>query len=296
MRLIHISDPHLTDLSNLPRTWIRGKRRLGHLSWRRRRRHRHLRTNLDALCEAALALAPDLVLVTGDLTHLGTADEHVQAAEWLRSLGPPGRVMVIPGNHDLYGKDSWPLCASQWAQYLHVSSPAAADRGEEPAYWAPFPSRLCLNGAEIHGLNSGLPTAVGLATGALGAAQLRRLAGNLASSSLGALQLIALHHPPLPGLMSRRRALLDADALGPLLDQAHLVLHGHGHFNHRYAMGCAQVFATGSASTKEAPFRLFDLSNSASSFKVCTELRVLSGSRFRVVQSETLFLSRRSAK
>ncbi len=294
MRLIHISDPHLTDLCNLPRSWIRGKRRLGHLSWRRRRRRRHLRSNLDALCEAALALAPDLVLVTGDLTHLGTPDEHAQAAAWLRSLGPPSRVMVVPGNHDLYARDSWAHCASQWAPYLHILSPVGAAPEGEPAYWAPFPSRLRVDGVDIHGLNSGQPTAIGLATGALGGAQLRRLADSLTDAPPHKLQLIALHHPPLPGLMSKRRALRDAEDLGPLLRQAQLVLHGHGHFNHRYAIGGAQVFATGSASTREASFRLFDLHNGVSSFTVRTELRTLCGSGFRVAQCERLSLNQGS--
>lgn len=295
MRLIHISDPHLTDISNLPRSWIRGKRRLGYLSWRHRRRHRHLRSALDALSEAALALQPDLLLVTGDLTHLGAADEHAQAAAWLRSLGSPERVMVIPGNHDLYARDSWSHCASQWAPYLHIASPAQAAAAGEPAYWAPFPSRLRLNGVAIHGLNSGLPSAIGLSIGALGGAQLRRLADNLAATPPDVLQVVALHHPPLPGLMSRRRALRDAEPLGPLLRRAHLVLHGHGHFNHRYAISGAQAFATGSASTKEASFRLFDLNSSGGAFAAHMELLTLHGSAFRVAQSERLSLNRQSS-
>src|ERR687896_2204114 len=43
-------------------------------------------------------MAPDIVVVAGDLTAAGYAWEFEEAARWLESLEPP--MIVIPGNHD----------------------------------------------------------------------------------------------------------------------------------------------------------------------------------------------------
>jgi len=42
---------------------------------------------------------PELVLVSGDLCHRGTAEQHATAARLLRDLGRP--LLVVPGNHDI---------------------------------------------------------------------------------------------------------------------------------------------------------------------------------------------------
>ena len=42
---------------------------------------------------------PELIAVTGDVTHRGRRREHERAAAFLRGLGRP--LLVIPGNHDI---------------------------------------------------------------------------------------------------------------------------------------------------------------------------------------------------
>ena len=42
---------------------------------------------------------PQLIVVTGDLTHRGRPAEHERAAAFLKRLGPP--LLVVPGNHDI---------------------------------------------------------------------------------------------------------------------------------------------------------------------------------------------------
>ena len=283
MRLIHFSDPHLTDPSSLPSAGQSAKRRLGRLSWRHRRHH-HLRSNLDALCATVLDLQPDLIVLTGDLAQTGLSEELAEAGEWLRRLAPPERVLLTPGNHDLYGPDSWAACADYWGQYLHASPPSGAD-GKDPAHWAGFPSQRNVDGVHIYGLNSAMPTAIGLASGELGARQRQRLDKLLAKAPDDALRVLALHHPPLPGIMGRRRALADAADLRPLLSGAHIVLHGHGHWNRSYAAGAVRIFATGSASTKKAPFRLFDIQRTTGGFKVRMELRTKRAAAFQLAEA-----------
>src|SRR3954465_7418466 len=44
-------------------------------------------------------VAPELIVVTGDLAQRGRRSEHERAAAFLRALGRP--LLVIPGNHDI---------------------------------------------------------------------------------------------------------------------------------------------------------------------------------------------------
>ncbi len=274
MRLIHISDLHLTDLSTVGPREIRGKRRLGHSSWRRRRRHSHLPAHLDALRRAVQDAQPDFIVITGDLTHLGLPRELAAAADWLSGLAPPRRIMVTPGNHDLYAEDSWTACERHWGGYLHLSPAVGKDR--EAPFRNRFPSRVRLGGIELYGLNTGCPTPWGAASGRLGGGQRQRLRRLMGQAPAGTLKVVALHHAPVPGVMPRRRALTDARALKAVLAQAHLVLHGHGHWSRSYRCGQARVFAVGSASTADAAFRQFDIHESANDAQVRMSLHVRS--------------------
>lgn len=294
MRLIHITDPHLTSLEGISPAHFTGKRRLGYLSWRRRRRW-HLRSHLDELCAAAQALQPDLMLVTGDLVHLGLAAEAEAAAEWLSALGPPERVLAVPGNHDLYRGDAWAAVQAHWAGYLHLGAPAADAApdaapdaaGREAPHWARFPSHLRRDGIELHGLNSGLPTPIFTAAGELGAAQRDRLAKQLATASADALHILALHHPPAPGAIGRRKALRDARALAPLAGRVPLALHGHVHRDQSYRLGQARVFATNSASLADASFRRFDIEREGGGWRIEMRLERRAPGGFATAAAET---------
>ena len=82
MRLIHITDPHLSSLDGLSFMGLRGKRRSGYLSWYRKRRHVYRPGILDQLTKAVNSHQPDLVLLTGDLIHIGLESEMIEAAAW----------------------------------------------------------------------------------------------------------------------------------------------------------------------------------------------------------------------
>ena len=272
MRLIHISDLHLTDLSTVAPHEIRGKRRLGHASWRGRRRHRHQFAYLEVLREAVRNAQPDFIVVTGDLIQIGLPSELAAAANWLETLAPPGKVLVTPGNHDLYAKDSWAACERLWGGYLHLSPFAGKSR--EAPFRRGFPSHVRFDGMHLYGLNTGCPTPFGAASGRLGAGQRQRLRQLMGQAPAGTLKVVALHHAPVRGIMSARKALSDARALEPLLADAHLVLHGHGHWSRSYRCGAAQVFAVGSASTADAAFRQFDVDGQGGDVQVRMSLHV----------------------
>jgi 3',5'-cyclic AMP phosphodiesterase CpdA len=88
---------------------------------------------------------------------------------------------------------------------------------------------------------------------------------------------VLIHHPPLPGMTSWRKAVADAGALARVLDRggAELVLHGHLHRNSMVAgPGHLRVYGTASASATDhgigrgAAFRCFDVVRHAGGFRI----------------------------
>ena len=279
IRLVHITDPHLTSLAG-ERLWpLRGKRWSGYLSWRRRRRFVHRREVLDRLVDSMRAENPVQILVTGDLVHVATAAEIEAAAGWLESLGEPGRVMLVPGNHDVYAADAWPAVSSAWAGYL----PQPPGIGPLDGY--PLCRRLPCGTASVDliGLSSAVPSPLFMATGRLGAAQRQRLAHLLGASD--AFRCVLIHHPPLRGQASWRKGLTDVSALEGVLAEngAELALHGHGHRNvAARGPGRLRVFGTASASSAHAAapaaYRTFDIDHAGGCWDVHMRLMTVTES------------------
>ncbi|PKM15915.1 MAG: hypothetical protein CVV12_06280 [Gammaproteobacteria bacterium HGW-Gammaproteobacteria-2] len=275
MRLIHITDPHLTSLDAWSLTRLRGKRWQGYLSWQRNRQWQHRADMLSRLMAAVRAENAAHWLLTGDLAQIGLPDEIAAAADWLRAAGTPEKVFLIPGNHDVYAADSWPAIAAQWSKYLHIDTPA--DRVDPGAAYPVL--REC-NGVAFIGLNSAVPTAPFLARGDLGKAQRERLSVVLADvHRRGLLSCVLIHHPPLPGLTHWRKALADVHALQTLVreQQPAIMLHGHEHRNFDARCGATRVFATASASSVRtkylASYRVFDLHRDATSWQITMTLK-----------------------
>jgi 3',5'-cyclic AMP phosphodiesterase CpdA len=235
LTIAHLSDLHATDVRLESPRDLMGKRALGWLSWRRRRRREHLAAVLEALIEDLRACAPDHVAITGDLTHLGLPGEIEAAVAWLERIGPAARVAVVPGNHDAYagaaGSERW----TPWRAYMGDPAEPADAQGDAAARGFPWVRRLDV-GAALVGVSSARPTAPLLATGRIGDAQRARLERLLAAlAGEGRARVVLMHHPPLPAGQSRRRQLDDAEALRALLARtgAELILHGHTHESHR---------------------------------------------------------------
>lgn len=249
MRLIHLTDPHLSspDFPLRGRSHY-GKRYLGLASWRRRRRFKHRRDWLDDLVAAAKAQQPDLFVVTGDLVHIGLPEEIEQAGDWLRSLGDPGQVVLVPGNHDNYAADSWAAIAQCWGPYL----------GNAEAAEYPFTRQF--QEVELVGVCTALPTHPGSACGLIGEAQLAALAMRLERPN-GGPRFLAIHHPPFPGMISFRKRLRDAGRLAAIAcsDNVDVILHGHDHTDREALHQGVRIFGTGSASYQRGSFRCFDI-------------------------------------
>lgn len=257
MRFIHITDPHLSSLEESSFLELRGKRRSGYLSWRRNRRHVHRREILDRLTTAVLAHRPDLVLVTGDLVHIGLKNEIIEAAAWLKQLGPPEKVLFVPGNHDNYARDSLAAMYRHWREYLPGKHTVNGD------YAAGYPMVSVREKIKFIGVNSACTTRIFSARGELGAPQRQRLVGELDLAGDESLfRCLLIHHPPFPGMTKSRKALRDAEALREIVSQrpVDLMLYGHIHINREDRENAVRSFCTASASdSRSASYRVFDV-------------------------------------
>lgn len=216
LALAHLSDPHLPPEFDPPLHRLTGKRLLAWIGWQRKRRALHPSQPLRALLADLNSQAPDAVAVTGDLTNFALPEEFSTAAAFLARLGPPERVVAIPGNHDaLVRLDPNPALRA-WAPWM----------GPE------FPFLRRIGPLALIGLSTAVPTPPGMASGRLHGEQVETLAALLpALRAEGLCRVLLIHHPPLRLHGGWRKALHDPGPLRALLarEGVELVLHGHHH-------------------------------------------------------------------
>src|ERR1700732_2783372 len=98
----HLSAPQLGPIPQPRLHELAGKRALGYLNWRSRRRTLHRAEVLDELAVDLKAASPDHIAVTGALINIACAAKFAPARAWLERLGKPDQVTLVPGNHDAY--------------------------------------------------------------------------------------------------------------------------------------------------------------------------------------------------
>lgn len=245
--LAHLSDIHLPFSGGLTFDCMNVKRVLGWLNWHRKRRFIHQSWAVAEIVADVKAMAPDHILISGDLVNIGLPAEYAAARDWLERLGPADGVSVVPGNHDAYvAREAIPGIAL-WSRYME--SDAFGKRLAGPGSEFPYVRRI--GPVAIVGVNSGIETSPGSAIGEVGKPQLKRLAAIL--DRLGDMELVRLvmiHHPPVPGLAPPRRALRDADDLASVLARhgAELAIHGHNHTMTSVTRGHTAIEGVASAS------------------------------------------------
>jgi 3',5'-cyclic AMP phosphodiesterase CpdA len=157
--------------------------------------------------------APELVIASGDLTHRGRPEQHVAAAEFLRSLGPP--VLAIPGNHD-----------------IPYTFPARFTRTflEFERQWETTEPVFSSGRVHVVGLNS--VRSWRHQSGGIRESQLRRAGDRLAEAPEGALRVVTLHHHLIgaPWRSRKKPVSRRSHVLARLVDAgAELILAGHIH-------------------------------------------------------------------
>ena len=256
LRLAHLSDLHHQI------DW--GKRSLWSSGWRgapgrfelhalgRLRRFAGVEQRIARLVDQVLALAPDRVIITGDLTALGDEDELRRARMLLEPFIAAGLLVVIPGNHDRYTDSRGSAFEVVFRDLLTSDLPDLAD-----ARGYPFVKLV----GERHALVGLDSTRVQgwshYVVGRIGVAQLRRLARVLEDPRLtGRTLLLLAHHGPAgpSGAFDwNESGLIDATALLRTIEHWPVVLlHGHSHhrFWHRARPGRPHLIAGGSSTER----------------------------------------------
>lgn len=215
---------------------------------------RELAQSLARLVDVAGARQPDLVVVTGDLSARGQADELAAVAAELERFGSIPR-LVLPGNRDLEASAGAPgesvrLPVESDLDYFLALEPALSfEFGDEADARRPRPAAAIFaehfgvvepvyraEGLEVVGLNS---------TPRLRSESLERVARRLRAAPAGALRIVALHHGllPVPGRKLRDGDVTSraGDVLELLCDlQVDVVLHGHIHRAHVWQIANGQ--------------------------------------------------------
>jgi 3',5'-cyclic AMP phosphodiesterase CpdA len=295
-RLAHISDLHLSGLPPVAWSELANKRLLGYLSWRLRRRRLHLGSILDALVRDLHALGPNHVAITGDLVNLALPGEFAEAATWLRRLGAPEWISVVPGNHDalvsVAPADGW----DHWRPYT-TSDPDTSEG-------AGFPFLRRRGRVAIIGLSTACPSAPGWATGRLGADQVARVERLLGRLGEDQFRVLLMHHSPVDGVSRARRRLLDAAALQRVIRArgVELVLHGHEHvfrFDQIAGVdGGVPVFGAPSASRQSpsademAQYYVYDIERSGAGWRIVVESRLFAVAAQSFVPGERRIVAR----
>jgi len=253
--LAHFSDPHIVCIDQIRWRDFINKRLLGYLRWKLHRKTEHRNEILASLEKDLRRTKPDHIAITGDLTHLSLPSEFKKVRRWLRSLGTPNQVTVVPGNHDTYVRTDWHQTFACWLDYM-VSDPQYQQTDAANGFNDLFPTLRVRGQIALIGVCTAHPNTSYLAIGSIGAFQLKKLETILKQTASQRLfRIIAIHHPPISDIVSWRRRLTDAPALRRLLARygTELILHGHTHKTARNTLnipaGLTPVMGAPSASS-----------------------------------------------
>jgi len=189
---------------------------------------------LAALSRSILDAAPDILVVTGDLTRNGRRSEFRTAVEFFGSL--PMRKLIVPGNHDI--PVFQPLLRVLWPFSRFAT-----------AFGDPFFPVLETPDVLIVGMNTAYGVRLGWdwSLGRVSPRSLARVTDNLRTRKAGRLAIVACHHPlcqnPIDGRRSKTSggaaAFEELAAAG--MD---ILLHGHLHraVPRRHTIGGRTVF------------------------------------------------------
>jgi len=206
----------------------------------------HFGVEHQRACAAALDFAhatpTDLILITGDVTQKGLPGEFAAAGAWIRDMPEPR--FVIVGNHDVpyYGlldRLFWP-----WRAFERATG--------HPAHDGEFKREHLM----VRGVTTarGWQARLNWSKGVIDLDQTRRAAQALRQAPVGALRILACHHPliemigtPMTGDVKRgdRAAVIFAEA------GVDLIMTGHTHIPFAlpidlsdrcsYAVGCGTL-------------------------------------------------------
>lgn len=246
LKLAHASDLHVLSLEGVAPWRYLNKRLTGLVSLALARKSAHPQHLALRLVEDMLEVAPDHVLVTGDLTNLSLEPEFARAREILEPIAKRGLLSLVPGNHDVYtrGAERSSRFESYFGDLLWPE--------ELPPPTARYPWHRKIGDVHVLGFCSAVPRAPVMATGEVSEAQLSRLQELSKAHDFDASFVIAMVHHNLHPRGSRKDAMHGLEKrerfISALQDaKVDLVLHGHTHVAHRFRINDMRVIGCGSS-------------------------------------------------
>jgi len=257
-RIVHLSDAHVLD-PRPSRTRSGWSMRVRFLSFGRPLDAVGRRRKLTGGLDVARRMGAHHVVLSGDLTEVGSPGEYETLAEVLHDSGiPPERMTLVPGNHDLYSD------ANAWSWALDGPLAAFARTSAREAG-----KTVDIGGATLMPIDATFYQPVTRSAGCIDRETLEAVEHRAADSALASKPLVLVqHHPPY---VRKTKAwdwvdgLVGAHSLMTLLERfSHLaVLHGHLHAMVDRALGCgaARILgATAVVDDKVAPrVRVYDV-------------------------------------
>lgn len=192
------------------------------------------------LCEAAIhrvnAIAPDLVVVAGDLTADGYGWEFEEAAEWLGRIQAP--TVVIMGNHDARNVGELHFQRLFGERYRRHRLAFDAERAE----------RLRMTGVTVVAIDSSQPD---LNEGHVGREHYAWIAAQYDEPDDFKVFVIHHHLVSIPGTGRERSTVVDAgEVLETLIDLGvDIVLSGHKHVPFFWGLNGTLICNSGTAAT-----------------------------------------------
>ena len=201
-------------------------------------------------CAAALDYAhaepADLILITGDITQRGYPDEFAAAGDWIKAMPTPR--FVIVGNHDV---PYWDVAARLFHPWRAFETATG-----HPAHDGEFISDTVM----VRGVVTarGWQARPNWSKGVIDLDQTRRAAEALRQAPVGALRILACHHPlvemigtPMTGDVKR------GDAAAEIFAEAGVDLITTGHVHVPFALPidlsdrCSYAIGCGTLSHRE---------------------------------------------
>jgi len=178
----------------------------------------------ESLAADLTSQTPDLVIVSGDFTQLGTESEFRAARAFLDTLQTP--VFAVPGNHDVPARNIIRRLLFPYGLYRRYIA-------------AELEPTLDLGEIVVAGLKTSrrLRAELNWAHGSLSRAQLARLEERFSSTSPTALRIVVAHHPlmqPEGEVLKPMRLVRRADLALETFSRlgVRLVLSGHFHLSY----------------------------------------------------------------
>lgn len=167
------------------------------------------------LTDCIQQIRPHLIAVSGDFTQHAWPSEFERARDFLSNL--PGRLILVPGNHDMAFYNPWRRAVQRLQLYKRFISSDL-----EPFYSDSDVAILGLNTARVSHLRNGR----------IRAWQVERLRTAMEKAEPGAVRILVTHHPfDLPEAFAHGE-LIGARVIKQVVASVDVLLAGHMHISH----------------------------------------------------------------